>query len=102
MNIWWSKDPFSFPWLPASVTFSLIKHNFNIIYNKRGINQYKEPIYILKAVNSEKSLHHKKKKRNRHLKSEFALFQTSLLLCYVNVYECMLNIGKYRHFSSKL
>ena len=58
MNIWWSKDPFSFPWLPASVTFSLIKHNFNIIYNKRGINQYKEPIYILKAVNSKKSLRH--------------------------------------------
>jgi len=58
MNIWWSKYPFSFPWPPPSVRFCLIKHNFNIIYNKRGINQYKEQIYILKAVNSEKSLRH--------------------------------------------
>ena len=105
MNIWWSKDPFSFPWLPASVTFSLIKHNFNIIYNKRGINQYKEPIYILKAVNSKKSLRHvamvaqclDNKKQKSSLKKwicTFSNFATLMLCVWMYV--------KYRHFSFKI
>ena len=100
MNIWWSKDPLSFPWLPASVRFSLIKHNFNIIYNKRGINQYNEPIYIVKAVNSEKSLRHiamvakfldNKKKEIVTQKVNLHFFK--LRCTYVICMKCMLNIG---------
>ena len=105
MNIWWSKDPLSFPWLPASVRFSLIKHNFNIIYNKRGINQYKEPIYILKAVNSEKSLRHvamvakflDNKKKKSSLKKWICTFSNFVaLMLFVWMY------AKYRHFSIKI
>ena len=105
MNIWWSKDPFSFPWLPASVTFSLIKHNFNIIYNKRSINQYKEPIYILKAVNSKKSLRHvamvaqclDNKKQKSSLKKWICTFSNFAALML-----CVWMYVKYRHFSFKI
>ena len=47
MNVCRSKDPFSFPRLPASKRVNLVEHNVNIIYNTRGINQHKKLIYIL-------------------------------------------------------
>ena len=47
MNVFRSKDPSSFPWLSEEIRVNLVEHNFNIIYNTRGINQHKKLIYIL-------------------------------------------------------
>ena len=47
MNVFRSKDPSSFPWRFEEIRVNLVEHNFNIIYNTRGINQHKKLICIL-------------------------------------------------------